>query len=204
VRGFTTIELVVAIAMMLAITAGMFTAIQMVPDRGLVQSEFADMHQRIRVGIDTILSKAMSASSVKPCRWGGASEDPPGTFRSDTVTFVDEGGTTTYWLKADVSADAFQLMRWNGGSSPDVPVVDHVVGLQFAYFADAADPVLDASLSGMRSMRVTLRVEAAVAAARGPAGPWFVRSGSAHTARRWAPDVEMQVRVTPRNLNLDR
>ena len=203
-RGLTTIELVVAIAMMLAITAGMFTAIQMVPDRGLVESEFTDIHQRIRVAFDTILSRAMSASSVKPRRWGGPSEDPPGTFRSDTVTFVDASGSTTYWLKADVPADAFQLMRWNGGSSPDVPVVDHVVALQFAYFGDAADPMVDASLSGVRSMRVTLRVQAAVAAARGPAGQWFVHAGSARTPRRWAPDVEMQVRVTPRNLNLDR
>jgi len=203
-RGFTTIELVIAIAMMLAITAGMFTAIQMVPDRGLVQSESADMQQRIRVAIDTILSSALSASAVKPRRWGGPSEDPAGTFRSDTVTFVNDGGTTSFWLKADVAADAFQLMRWNGGASPDVPVVDHVVGLQFTYFGDGPDPLLDAALSGMRSMRVNLRVEAGVAAVRGPAGSWFARAGSAHTARRWAPDIEMEVRVAPRNLNLDR
>jgi type II secretory pathway pseudopilin PulG len=203
-RGFTIIELVVAMAMLLAITAGMFTAIQMVPDRGLVMSESADMQQRIRVAIDTIVYSAMSASSLTPRRWGGPSEDPAGTFKSDTVTFANESGTTTYWLKADSLSDAFQLMRWMGGSSPDVPVVDHVVGLRFVYFGDAPDALVDASLSGMRSMDVTVRVEAAVSAARGTAGPSFVRAGSAHTARRWAPDLAMHVRVTPRNLNLDR
>ncbi len=204
-RGFTIIELVIAMAVMLVITASVFAAIQLSPDWALVQSESADMNQRLRVAVDAILRDAIAASEVKPCRWGGPSEDPAGTFRSDTVTFVDAGasGTTTYWLKADWSTDTFQLTRWKGGSSADVPVVDHVVALQFAYFGDNAAPLLDAALPGLRTVAVTLRVEAAMAAVRGPAGPLFARPGTARTARRWAPDLETHVRVSPRNLNLE-
>ena len=203
-RGFTIIEVVVAMALVLAITAGVFTAVQTSPSAVLVQSEMADIQQRVRVGVDAIMRDAINATEVRPCRWGGSSEDPPGTFRSDAVTFATAAATTTYWHRVDASSDTYQLAQWSGGTSNDVPVIDHVVGLEFTYFGDDAVPLIDAGLVGLRTVAVTLRVEAGAAALRGPASSRFARPGTADAARPWARVVEVHFRVAPRNLSLER
>lgn len=203
-RGFTVLEVVAAMTLLLAITAGVFAVVQSSPETALVHSEASDMQQRMRVAIDAILHDAIEATGVKPRRWGGPSEDPPGTFRNDTIALAGASGTTTYWLKAVAATDTFQLMRWGGGTSADVPVVDHVVALRFEYLADGGVAILDPELAGLRAIAVTVRVEAAIASLRGPAGALFARAGSAANARRWAPDLQSVVRVAPRNLNLER
>ena len=113
-------------------------------------------------------------------------------------------------------------------TGPDAPVADHVVGLAFEYYGDGGDGspgVLvridattltdgpwrpdaaagnrwDADLSRVRAVAVTLRVEAASAAQRGPAGLLFARGGTATDAKRWAPDREIRFMVSPRNMGL--
>ena len=62
----------------------------------------------------------------------------------------------------------------------------------------------DADLLRIRRIGVTIRVEAALAALRGPAGTLFANAGSARAALRWAPDQELRFQVSPRNLNLER
>jgi hypothetical protein len=62
----------------------------------------------------------------------------------------------------------------------------------------------DADLLRVRSVGVTIRIEAALAALRGPAGALFINAGSSSDATRWAPDLEMRFQVSPRNLNLER
>jgi hypothetical protein len=62
----------------------------------------------------------------------------------------------------------------------------------------------DADLFRIRRVRLTLRVETALASLRGPAGVLFARGGSARAANRYVPDMEIQLDVTPRNLNLAR
>jgi hypothetical protein len=47
-----------------------------------------------------------------------------------------------------------------------------------------------------------LRVETALVSLRGPAGPLFTNAGSARAGGRYVPDLEIQLDVTPRNLNL--
>jgi hypothetical protein len=51
---------------------------------------------------------------------------------------------------------------------------------------------------------VTLRVESALAALRGPAGILFSRGGTSAAADRWLPDREIRLAVAPRNLNAGR
>jgi hypothetical protein len=171
-------------------------------------------------------------------------------------------------------------MSSTGGSSLDVPVVDHVVGFRVEYFGDPRPPTMvttladrtgpwttygpapsdvavppygprencvfqdngteqpsprlpelvpdaghlvvlgpsqlsdgpwcpddrasdrwDADLLRVRTLAVTLRVQAASAALRGPAGVLFVHQGRARVSQRWAPDVEVRLRISPRNLN---
>jgi hypothetical protein len=62
----------------------------------------------------------------------------------------------------------------------------------------------DADLLRIRRIGVTIRVEAALAALRGPAGTLFANAGSSRAALRWAPDQELRFQVSPRNLNLER
>ena len=194
----------VAMAVLLAVTAGAFGAVQITPDAALVQSELSDMQQRMRIAVDAILRDGIGATSVRPCRWGGPSEDPPGTFRTDTITFASAVGTRTYWLKTDAPSATYQLTSWSGGASADVPVVDNVVSLAFAYVGDGGMPLGPADLQLLRAITITLRVQAAAPAVRGPAGPSFLHPGTARLAQRWAPDVEAQFQLSPRNLNLER
>jgi Tfp pilus assembly protein PilW len=192
---------------------------------------------------------------------------------------VVEARVRTYYLKADVASQTFQLMRADGYPSADVPVVDHVVGLAFEYEGEPRPPTLsasgdasygpappapetrptsypagenctfridetsglpvsrlpplaagtalvpltaaqfldgpwcpdetnpnrwDADLLRIRKVGVTIRVEAASAASRGPAGVLFTNGGSSRTANRWVPDQEIRFQVAPRNMNLVR
>jgi prepilin-type N-terminal cleavage/methylation domain-containing protein len=62
----------------------------------------------------------------------------------------------------------------------------------------------DADLLRIRKIGVTVRVQAAVAALRGPASVFFKYGGTSRDYNKWAPDQEVHFEVTPRNLNLGR
>lgn len=62
----------------------------------------------------------------------------------------------------------------------------------------------DADLLRIRKVRVMLRVQAALAALRGPAGLLFTRGGTSTSSTRFVPDQEVRFDITPRNLNLGR
>jgi hypothetical protein len=48
----------------------------------------------------------------------------------------------TYFLKTDVARGLHQLAMNEGGTNGDVPLVDHIVGLQFHYYGDPEPPRL--------------------------------------------------------------
>ena len=58
----------------------------------------------------------------------------------------------------------------------------------------------DADLLRIRRIGVTLRVESANAALRGPAGVLFAHGGTSRNGNRWLPDQQITFQVTPRNL----
>ena len=62
----------------------------------------------------------------------------------------------------------------------------------------------DADLLRVRQIVVTMRVQVASSALRGPAGVLFARGGISKGGERFVPDQEIRFDVTPRNLNLDR
>ena len=62
----------------------------------------------------------------------------------------------------------------------------------------------DADLLRIRKIGVTLRVQSAVAALRGPAGVLFAHGGTSAGGPRWVPDQELHFDIAPRNLNLGR
>lgn len=221
-------ELLVATAITMSLTAAIAGLTQ--PAQGLfdTQPELSDMQQRLRVGVDTLVKDLlMAAAPVRPYRVGQRQSDPDAGifYRHDTITLVavpgDDGTTMTdtYYLKSDIASNTFQLMHYDGEET-DLPVVDNAVKLEFEYFGndrlrldpaifqdgpwfpDAVDPSrFDRDLLNIRRVQVTLRVQAARAALRGPAGILFLHGGTAGSAR-YVPDREMRFDVSPRNLNL--
>ncbi len=209
------------------------------------QLEASDLQQRLRVAVSTLQRDLASAGAgayggslgslgdylapVLPYRWGASKPDPPGTFRTDTITVLsvpdaaaetavvrrmppvggeqvietraDCGGARhdapcgftpgmrvllfrpgsrwdigvasqvhgtalhlfglpplpseydgrdavaaqldahTYYLKVDVPSDRFELAHYDGDQT-DMPVVDHVVKLEFRYWGTPRPPQL--------------------------------------------------------------
>lgn len=62
----------------------------------------------------------------------------------------------------------------------------------------------DADLLRIRRIGVTLRVQAANAALRGPAGMLFMHGGTSRSGNRRLPDLQVRFDVTPRNLAFGR
>jgi hypothetical protein len=62
----------------------------------------------------------------------------------------------------------------------------------------------DADLLRARKIRVTLRVQVALASLRGPTGALFTRGGTARGGEQYIPDLEVRFDVTPRNMNFGR
>ena len=103
--GFSLLELTFATAIMLVVTGSIFG--MMNPSQGAFQTqpEVSDMQQRLRVGADTLYKDLVMAgngayqgsksgslgnyfASVLPLRSGSTNEDPPGTFKTDTITII--------------------------------------------------------------------------------------------------------------------
>jgi hypothetical protein len=175
------------------------------------QPEYADVHQRIRASVGALTKDLLAAGPpVMPYRAGVRRHDPAvGVFyRADTITLVpaprDDPNerSHTYYLKNDATTGIAQLMRYDGHES-DLPLADHVVGLEFDYFgADGAELAVaafqdgpwfpddedrdrfDTDLLKIRRIRVTIRVQPAPAA-----------------LRRLLPEREIRFDVAPRNLN---
>jgi hypothetical protein len=68
---------------------------------------------------------------------------------------------------------------------------------------ETSDRRWDADLLRVRRIGVTIRIEAAPAALRGPAGVLFSNGGTSRDANRWLPDQEIRFHVSPRNLMLE-
>jgi prepilin-type N-terminal cleavage/methylation domain-containing protein len=70
--------------------------------------------------------------------------------------------------------------------------------------SDDANNRFDADLFRVRRIGVSIRVQSALAALRGPAGVLFTHGGTSRGGSRWLPDQEVHFEVTPRNLSLGR
>ena len=103
--GFSLLEMIVSMGVMLAVTGGIFAVMN--PSQGTfqTQTEASDLQQRLRVASDTLYKDlvmggggayqgSMSGSldyvfpSIVPYRKGAIGEDPAGTYKSDTITIT--------------------------------------------------------------------------------------------------------------------
>jgi hypothetical protein len=109
-RGFSMLEALIATALTASIAAAVFGFLQPTHAAFLVQPEAADMQQRLRVAAGTLYQELLVAGAgpsrgpgrgplvhyfapVVPYRALTNLEDPPGTFRSDTLTVTYVPGT---------------------------------------------------------------------------------------------------------------
>jgi hypothetical protein len=207
----TTGELLIASAItvtLMGAVLGVMGPLQRLFD---TQPEYADVHQRMRAGVDALMKDLLAAGPpVMPYRAGVRRHDPAvGVFyRADTITLVPvpwddpDGRSHTYYLKNDAATGIAQLMRYDGHES-DLPIADHIVGLAFDYFGVDGMPLAPAALEDgpwfpddrdrnrfdtdllkIRRIRVTMRAQPAPAA-----------------LRRLLPEREIRFDVAPRNLN---
>jgi type II secretory pathway pseudopilin PulG len=233
--GFTVIEMMVATALIVTVMGAIFTLINPARATFRAQGEAADMHQRLRAALDMLAADLRAAGGVRPYRVGGTRDDAAAGiyYRPDTIAVLgvpssalaaDAQATRTYYLKSDARANVFELMQFDGRLT-DLPVIEHVVGLAFDYFADPEadspavaliklDPAIltdgpwlkdasgrffDRDVLRIRRVHVRLRLESADPSLRGPAGALFVHGGFSNAVGRFVPDQEIEMHVAPRN-----
>jgi prepilin-type N-terminal cleavage/methylation domain-containing protein len=244
--GFSLVELLIAMLIVGVVSAAILDLVAPATAAFDTQLEVSDLQQRLRVAVSTLQRDLAAAGAgayrggslgvlgdhlapVLPYRWGASNPDPPGTFRTDTITVLfvpdaaaetavvrrmppvgseqvietrancggarhdarcgftpgmrtlllrpgaqwdvglvaqvhdaalhlvgapplppeyDRGDAVaaqldahTYYLKTDVPNDRFELMHYDGDQT-DLPVVDHVVKLEFRYWGAPRPPQL--------------------------------------------------------------
>jgi hypothetical protein len=149
--------------------------------------------------------------------------DPqPPTWRPGKAVSDKIGPWTTYGPKPSALAVAPWSIGENcifsndgSGPQPKLPALGAMgtglVKLTPAQLTDgpwcpnaASNNRWDADLLRIRKVAVTLRVQAANAALRGPASALFAKGGTSRGGERWVPDQEIRFEISPRNLNLGR
>jgi hypothetical protein len=67
--------------------------------------------------------------------------DTPRVYPANTSRIL-EVENKTHFLRTDVANSMLQLARYDGAAGADVPVVDHLAALTFAYFGDPQPPTM--------------------------------------------------------------
>jgi hypothetical protein len=133
--------------------------------------------------------------------WTTYGPKPPALRAKPTAYPAGENCTFT------IDGDGLQIPRLAvlGGGNPTLVNLTPAQLTDGPWCPDEANPNRwDADLLRIRKVAVTLRVETAAKALRGPAGVLFTHGGTSRGGSQWVPDQEIRFQVTPRNLNLGR
>jgi prepilin-type N-terminal cleavage/methylation domain-containing protein len=215
-RGFSFIELVVSMAIMLAVTSSMAGFVQTARSVFEIDLERADMQQRGRVSMDALFKDLVMAGAglqlpaIAPLRRGDNNPDVPGSAFPDRISIryrppdaaAGDVATITYALRAD-AAGVPQLTRYDGRET-DLPVADQVAGLRFEYFDRAGQSIaLERFADGpwIPDAVAADRFDADLQAIRRVRAVVRVRPARTFVGYPLA-DLELAIDVSPRNLNL--
>lgn len=172
VRGFTVVELLLAMAMTLAIMAAGLALAQPAQAALRVQLESIDVTQRLRAAVDSLTRDIRMAGSGLPPGVPAVTAYQPGSSESGvTVRYMpaEGGGMTTrsYYVRVDDRTNLSELRRTDG--STDLPVVDHIASALFTCFdEDAVGVPSCGEAERIRRVRIVLRVEGIVRHTRRP------------------------------------
>ena len=144
--GFSLLEALIAISITITVTAGVFAVLSPSRSIGETQPEFADMQQRLRVGVDTLLRDLVMAGAgaytgsttgglvghfapIMPFRRGSSAayDDGPGVFRADAATVVYVPSTASQTTVRAPMTDATSV---DIGSDSGCPVGDPPCGFK--------------------------------------------------------------------------
>ncbi len=109
-RGFTVLEMLIATAILMAVTGSVFGLMDPAQGFFAAQPEISDMQQRVRIGVEALQKDLLMAgagtysgtkvgtlgnymASILPDREGNQTPDPPGTFKCTTDFCDDLGGS---------------------------------------------------------------------------------------------------------------
>jgi len=127
----------------------------------------------------------------------GPKPPPPG----EAATGYPQGENCVFTADATTGVPSARLADLGGGRL--VPLASRELGDRTPWCPDAASPArFDADVLRIRMVTVTVRIEAALDALRGPASVLFTHGGTSTDADRWLPDREIQFTVAPRNVNV--
>jgi prepilin-type N-terminal cleavage/methylation domain-containing protein len=139
-RGFTLVELLVATAIVLAVTAAISAL--MTPAQALfaAQAELPDMQQRLRVAADRLGRDLLMAGGggfppAVPYRRGLETPDPPGTFRPDclSVLYVSASAPRAVLAQATDGSGAITVGARSGCTAAD-PLCEFRAGMLAVIF----------------------------------------------------------------------
>jgi type II secretory pathway pseudopilin PulG len=163
-NAFTVIELLIAMAMTVAIMASALALAQPAQAAFRVQLESVDVTQRLRAAADALTRDILMAGSGLPAGVAGVTRYTTAASEDGlTVRYVPNASalvtTRSYYVTVDADSNLYQLRRSDGET--DVPVVDHIASAVFSCFDDAAGVVASCGdAARIRRVRVTLRVQA--------------------------------------------
>ena len=153
--GFTIVELLASMAITLAVFGAVFAVLNPAQGTFQVQPEVSDMQQRLRVAIDALNSDLVMAGAglysgpttraggaltsffapVMPYRSGALHADPPGTFKTDTISllYIPETAAQTT-IRAAISPAASVLEVNGEPGCPADPLCGFKQGMQVLVF----------------------------------------------------------------------
>ena len=126
-HGFSLLEMVVSMGLMLVVTASIFSLLTPAQGNFVAEPEVADLQQRSRVAADALYKDLVMAGAgvysgdspmalsyffapVMPFRQGRIAKDPPGTFRTDAITMIFVPATTAQTrIKQPMPAQSAEL-----------------------------------------------------------------------------------------------
>jgi prepilin-type N-terminal cleavage/methylation domain-containing protein len=157
-RGFSLIELAIAIAIMLAMAGAVFALVHPSNREFDSRLEIADQQQRVRVAVDTLTRDLTMAGSgayssghagplihhfapVMPFQWKASGGDPPGTFRQDAITIVSVPSTAAQTtLAADLTRSELNLRATaNPGCAAGINLCGFTAGMTVLVFDDTGN-----------------------------------------------------------------
>jgi type II secretory pathway pseudopilin PulG len=136
--------------------------------------------------------------------WTTYGPKPPALGQDDERDAWGAGENCVFQVDTVTGVQLPRLASLGAAGSPPVPIPPAMLSDGPWCPDDFAANGYDADLLRVRKIRVTLRVQAAAATLRGPAGALFARAGTATRAERLVPDQQIGLEITPRNLALAR
>ncbi len=215
-RGSSLVEVVVSLAIMLAVVGSVLAFVRSGRLAFETDLERADMQQRMRVSMDALFRDLVMAGAglqipaIAPFRRGDVNPDVPGAAFVNRLSLryvppdatAAEAVTITYALRAD-AAGAMQLTRYDGRTT-ELPIVDQVADLAFEYFdASGQQMAIGGFTDGpwVPDAVAVDRFDADLQAIRRVRARVRVRPARMFAGRPLT-DFDLGIDVTPRNVNL--